>query len=184
MDTSINQDGLNVIPPALTFSAQSPVHFPTSTALRDNKPADGSSALTCPRDPCRARCRRLSAAAITSTDDGTVSDHSPVISRPYPATSNTTTTTRSVVETLNSLAPTHIGSISGIGKSERWMRDHREPVRKVRSEAQGSTEAKGDDEGIIKVWDDPQLLSKLRGGHFGSSPFILKSRESGKSKGD
>ena len=61
------------------------------------------------------------------------------------------------------------------------MLDPREPGRNVRSGAQGTTEVEGDDGGIVKV---PSLFSKLRDGRFGSSSFILKSRESVISKGD
>ena len=180
MDTSIDEDGSSAKPPTPTLSTLSSVNCETSTALRDNEPADRSAfpAHICPRDPSRSRCRRSSTATGTSIDDGTVVDRSPVIPCLYPATSDTTTSTRSTVETLNSLTPTHVGNSKGLA------RDHREPGRKVSSGAQGATEAEGDDGGIVKVRDEPSLFFKLRDGRFVSSSFVLKSRESMISKRD
>ena len=186
MDTSIDEGGLSAIPPALTLSIQPSVHFTTSTALRDNEAADRSapSARICPTDPSRSRCRRSSTAIMTSADDGTVIDHSPAISHLCSATSDATFSTRSVVEALNSLTPTHVGSISDISKSEKWVQDHREPGRKVRGGAQGTTEAEGDNGGVVEARNEPSLFYKLRGGRFGSSSFYLRSGESGVSRGD
>ena len=177
MDTAIDEDGLSAIPPAHTLSTLSSVHFKSSTALRDNEPADGSVSI-CPRDPSHSHRRRSSTATMTSTDDATVVDRLPVISHLYPATSNITVSTRSAVETLDSLTPS---PTSDVGNHEGWMRDHREPGRKVGSDTQGRAEAEGDARGIVKALDDPSLFS---GGHFGSPSPILKNRESRISKGD
>ena len=148
-DTSVDEDGLSVIPPSPTLSTQSSVNqFTTSTALRDNKPGDGSTslALLSPVVPSRSHSRRPSNATMTSTDEGTVADHSPGISHLYPATSNATTSARSAVETLNSPTPTHVGSTSDIGEFENRMRDHQKrPRRNVGSGDQPTGEEGGDD---------------------------------------
>ena len=161
----------------------SSVHFNTSTALRDDEHADGSvsSAQICPRDPFCSHRRRSSTATTTSTVEVTVVDRLPVISHLYPADSNITISTRSAVETLDSLTPTHVSPTSDVCNSEGWMWDHREPGRKVRSEAQGTAEVEGDDRGIAKALDHPSLFS---GGRFGSPSLILKNRESRISKSD
>ena len=173
MDTAIDEDGLSAIPSAPTLSTLSSVHFKTSTALPDNEPADGSvsSVQICPRDPSHSHRRRSSTATMTSTDDTTVVDRLPV-------TSNITISTRSAVETLDSLTPS---PTSDVGNYEGWMRDHREPGRKVRSDTQGRAEAEGDTRGIVKALDVPSLFS---GGRFGSPSPILKNRESRISKSD
>lgn len=146
-DTTASDDGLSVIPPSPTLSTQSSVHFTTSTALRDNKPGDGSTSLSLlsPKDPSRSHSRRPSNATMTSTDEGTVADHSPGISHLYPATSHATTSARSAVETLNSPTPTHVGSTSDIGEFEGRMPDHQKPGKKVESGPQGTAEEGGDD---------------------------------------
>ena len=147
IDTTGDEDGLSVAPPSPTLSTQSSVHFTTSTALRDNKPGDGSTslALLSPGGPSRSHSRRPSNATMTSTDEGTVADHSPGISHLYPARSNATTSARSAVETLNSPTPTHVGSTSDIGEFEMRMQDHQEPKKKTGNGPQGTAEEGGDD---------------------------------------
>jgi hypothetical protein len=83
VDTSASDDEVRGIPPSPTLSTQSSVHFQTSTALREKKPGDGSTSLTLlsAQDPSRSHSRRPSNATTTSTDEGTVADHSPGFSQ-------------------------------------------------------------------------------------------------------
>ena len=122
---SIDENGLSMIPTSPTLSTQSSVHFTTYTALRDNKPGDETSslALLSPKDHSRSHSRRPSNVTMTSTDEGTVANHSPGVAHLYPATSNVTTSARSAVETLNWPTPTHVGSTSNIGEFESRMQD-------------------------------------------------------------
>ena len=136
---SVDEDEVKVIPPSPTLSTQSSVHFNTSTALRDNKPGDGSTSLTLlsPKDNSRSHSRRPSNATTTSTEEGTVADHSPGLSHLYPA--------KSTVETLSSPTPTHVGSSSDIGDPEKRMQKHKKARKKAKGKTEGTPEEEGDD---------------------------------------
>ena len=160
-DTTASDDEFRVIPPSPTLSAQSSVHFMTSTALRDNKPGDGSTslALLSPNDNSRSHSRRPSNATITSTDDGTVADHSQ-----YPATS-----ARSAIDTLGSPTPTHVGSVSDIGDHEKRMQKNR-GKKKVKDNAEGTPEKEGDDDEEEKAIE----LDLTQDEHIDPTPFTFK----------
>jgi P-type Ca2+ transporter type 2C len=173
IDTNADEDGLSVIPPSPTLSTQSSVHFNTSTVLRDNKPGDGTTslALLSPKDPSRSHSRRPSNATMTSTDEGTVADHSPGTSHLYPATSNATTSARSAVETLNSPTPTHVGSTSDIGEFEHRMRDHQKPRKKAGSSDRAVGEEGGDDK---DDGDKTIHLDLAQDTHIDPTPFTFR----------
>jgi len=105
-------DELTRIPPSPTLSTQSSVHFKTSTALRDNKPGDGTTSLSLlsPKDNSRSHSRRPSNATTISTDEGTVTDHSPGLSHPYPATSDVTRK-ENIDPTPFAFKPYHLASL-------------------------------------------------------------------------
>lgn len=173
IDTTADEDGLSIAPPSPTLSARSSVHFTNSTALRDNKPGDGTSslALLTPQDPSRSHSRRPSNATMTSTDEGTVADHSPGVSHLYPATSNVTTSAKSAVETLNSPTPTHVDSTSDIGEFETRMRDHQKKRRKTGSGAEETAEEGGED----KHDGDKEIhLDLAQDAHIDPAPFTFR----------
>ena len=144
IDIPADEDELRVIPPSPTLSTQSSVHFKTSTALRENKPGDGTTslALLSPKDNSRSHSRRPSNATTASTDEGTVADHSPGL---YPATSDVTTV-RSAFGSLNSPTPTQVGSVSDIGDSEKRKQKQKGSKKKVKGSAERTPEEGGDDD--------------------------------------
>ena len=173
IDTSADEDEFRVIPPSPTLSTQSSVHFKTSTALRENKPGDGTSslALLSPGSNSRSHSRRPSNATTTSTEEGTVADHSPGLSHLYPATSNVTTSVRSAVGTLNSPTPTHVGSTSDIGDSEKRNPKPRRTRKKVKGDAEGTPEEGGDDDDD----EDKQMeLDLTQDENIDPTPFAFK----------
>jgi hypothetical protein len=178
IDTTADEDGLGVIPPSPILSTQSSVHFTTSTALRENKPGDGSSslALLSPTNPSRSHSRRPSNATITSTEEGTVADHAPGVSHLYQATSNTTTSARSTVETLNSPIPTHIGPSPDTGEFKTRIPAHPKPRKKVGSGDQGLAEG-GDnkDDGDKTIQPDLAQDTHIDPTPFSFRPFHLAS---------
>jgi len=173
VDSTADEDEFKVIPPSPTLSTQSSVHFKTSTALRENKPGDGSTSLTLlsPKDNSRSHSRRPSNATTTSTDEGTVADHSPGLSHLYPATSDVTTV-RSAVGTLNSPTPTQVGSVSDIGDPEKRKQKQKKSRKKVKGNAERTPEEGGDDDD-----DDegkPMELDLTQDEHIDPTPFAFK----------
>ena len=168
-DTSASEDG---VPPSPTLSTQSSVHFKTSTALRENKPGDGSTslALLSPQDTTRSHSRRPSNATTTSTDEGTVADHSPGFSRFYPATSEVTTSARSAVETFSSPTPTHVGSVSDVGDPEKRKHKNKKARKKVKGNADGSPKEEGEDEDEDKALE----LDLTQDEHIDPTPFASR----------
>ena len=173
VDTTGSEDEFRVIPPSPTLSTQSSVHFKTSTALRENKPGDGTSslALLSPGNNSRSHSRRPSNATTTSTEDGTVADHSPGLLHLYPATSNVTTSVRSAVGTLNSPTPTHVGSASDIGDSEKRNPKHRKTRKKTKGDAEGAAE-EGDNEDDNE--DKQMELDLTQDEHIDPAPFAFR----------
>jgi hypothetical protein len=98
-----------------------------STALRENKPGDGTSSLTplSPKDNSRSHFRRPSNTTMVSTDEGTIADHSPGFSHLYPATSNMTVSVRSAADTFHSTTPTHVSSTSTLATPGNGSRNTR-----------------------------------------------------------
>ena len=80
VEASADEDPFQPTPPPPTLSTQSPFHFMSLTALRQNTPHDGTSSLALPnpRDNSHAR-RPLN--ATTTADDATV-DHRITIIHP------------------------------------------------------------------------------------------------------
>jgi len=176
-DTNADEDDFRVIPPSPTLSTQSSVHFMTSTALRDNKPGDGTSslALLSPKDNSRSHSRRPSNATTTSTEEGTVADHSQGPLHLYPANSNVTTSVRSAGDTLNSPTPTHVGSSSDLGDSEKRKQKHKRQKKKVKGDAEGTPEQEGGDGGEGDDDDDVQMeLDLTQDEHIDPTPFAFK----------
>lgn len=175
--TSADEDGIQSSP---TLSTQSSVHFATSTALRANKSGDGTTPPAPVSLPSRAHSGGPSNSTAINHDannEGTAVNHSPVISHPYLPISNVTTASaRSATQTPNN-------STSDIGESGSRIQYKQKSGEKFESGAQGTTE-KGDDKHIAKVRDDLSLFSRLLGGRFNSSSFILKSRRSKVPKSD
>ena len=173
IDTSADEDEFKVIPPSPTLSTQSSVHFMTSTALRENKPGDGSTSLSLlsPKDNSRSHSRRPSNATTTSTEEGTVADHSPGLLHLYPATSDVTTV-RSAVGTLNSPTPTHVGSASDIGDSEKRRQKHKKSRKKGKGNAERTPEEGGDDEEDEE--DKQMVLDLTQDEHIDPTPFSFK----------
>ena len=118
--SSTGQGEYRVTPPSPTLSTQSLVHFVMSTALWNNKPGDGTTslALLSPKDASCSHSRQLSNVTMTSTEEGTVANHSPGLSHNFQVTSDVTTLARSMVETPNLPTPTRVGSTSDIGDFE------------------------------------------------------------------
>ena len=175
VDTPADDDELRVIPPSPTLSTQSSVHFKTSTALRENKPGDGSTslALLSPKDNSRSHSRRPSNATTTSTDEGTVADHSPGLLHLYPATSDVTTV-RSAVGTLNSPTPTQVGSVSDIGDSEKRKQKHKKSRRKGKGSAERTPEEGGNDEEDEDDEGKPIELDLTQDENIDPTPFAFK----------
>lgn len=165
-----DEDGLS--PPSPTLSTQSSVQFNTTTALRENKPGDGTTSLTLltARDPSRSHSRRPSNATITSTEEGTVADHSPGVSHLYPGTSVVTTSARSAVETLNSPTPTHVGSTSDIGEFESRMKPHDRLRRKLNDGPHGTVDEEGDNPDGEK----PMELDLTQDSQIDPAPFRFR----------
>ena len=165
-----DEDGLS--PPSPTLSTQSSVQFNTSTALRENKPGDGTTSLSLlsPRDPTRSHSRRPSNATITSTEEGTVADHSPGVS--HLETSVITTSARSAVETLNSPTPTHVGSTSDIGEFESRMKPHDRLRREVNDDAHGTVEEGGRDD--RRDGEKAMELDLTQDGQIDPTPFRFR----------
>ena len=170
-DISANEYECRAIPPS-TRSTQSSVHFMTSTALWRDKDDDSTSSpvFLSPKLNTGTHSRR-SSNTITSTDGGAAADldHSAGLLRlhPKPTTSNDTTSIRSVVGTLNSSTPTHVGSASDVGHSEKHKYKH----EKVRKETKSSTErapGDGNDE------DKQTKLDLCQGEHTDPTPFAFK----------
>jgi Ca2+-transporting ATPase len=120
-DTTGNEDESPLMPPSPTLSTQSPVHFTTSVALRENKPGEGTTslALLSPKDNSRSHYRRPSNSTIASTDEGTVS-------------------VKSTADTFPSVTPTQVGSTSDIGDPGERKQNHKK-ARKVKGTAEGKT---------------------------------------------
>jgi Ca2+-transporting ATPase len=169
-DTTGDEDESRLIPPSPTLSTQSSVHFMNSTALRENKPGDGTSslALLSPKDNSRSHSRRPSNATMASTDEGTVADHSPGFSHLYPATSNMTVSVRSAADTFHSTTPTHVGSSSDIGDPGERKQKHKK-ARKVKGTAEGTTvEEEGEEE------DKQMELDLTQDENIDPTPFTFK----------
>jgi len=179
VDTSASEDEVRGIPPpSPTLSAHSSVHFKTSTALRENRPGDGTTSLSLlsPQDQSRSHSRRPSNATITSTEEGTVADHSPGLSHLYPATSGVTTSARSAVDTLGSPTPTHVGSISDIGDPEKRMQKHKKTRKKVKGDAEEAPEKEGegdDEEKMVQL--DLAQDEQIDPAPFAFKPYHLAS---------
>ena len=175
IDTPADEDELKVIPPSPTLSTQSSVHFTTSTALRENKPGDGSTSLTLlsPKDNSRSHSRRPSNATTTSTDEGTVADHSPGLSHLYPATSDVTTV-RSAVGTLNSPTPTQVGSVSDIGDSDKRKQKHKKTRKKGKGNAERTPEEGGDNDDDEDDEGKPVELDLTQDESIDPTPFAFK----------
>ena len=178
IDTSADEEEYRVIPPSPTLSTQSSVHFQTSMALRENRPGDGTSslALLTPGGGVRTHSRRPSNATTTSTDDGTVADHSPGHLNLHPAASNMTTSVRSIVETLNSPTPTHVGSSSDIGDGgDIEMRKY---GNKARTRVKGGAERASEGEGHGHEGGDEEEkqveLDLTQDEHIDPTPFAFK----------
>ena len=169
-DSTADEDRLSPVPPSPTLSAQSSVHFTNTTALRENKPGDGSTslALLSPHIPNRSHSRRPSNATITSTEEGTVADHSPGVSHLYPATSDITTSARSAVETLNSPTPTHVDSTSDIGDFPERVKPHEKVRSRVTSGPQRTVGEGGDDH---HDGEKAMGLDLAQDGHIDPAPF-------------
>ena len=109
------------MPPSPALSTQSSVHFMTSTALRENRPGDVSTPLALPsrKYNYHSHSRWPLNTAITAHDEGTIADHDHPLGllHLYPPTSGVFVT--STADTLNSPTPTHVGSASEIGDSEK-----------------------------------------------------------------
>lgn len=150
IDISADEDECRVISPSSTRSAQSSVHFMTSTTLWRDKDDDSTSspALLGPKLSTGTHSQR-SSNTITSADEGTAVDldHSTGLLHLYPgpATSNGTTSIRSVVDALNSSTPTHVGSASDVGHSEKWKHKHEKAGKEIKSNAE-RTPGDGNDE--------------------------------------
>jgi len=175
IDTPADEDDLKGIPPSPTLSTQSSVHFKTSTALRENKPGDGSTSLTLlsPKDNSRSHSRRPSNATTASTDEGTVADHSPGLSHLYAATSDVTTV-RSAVGTLNSPTPTQVGSVSDIGDSDKRKQKQKKSRRKVKGNAERTPEEGGDDDEDEDDEGKPIELDLTQDENIDPTPFGFK----------
>jgi len=74
-------------------------------------------------------------ATTTSTEEGTVAEHSPGLSHLYP--------TKSAVETLNSPTPTHVGPSSNIGDPWKRMQEHKKAREKVKGNTEGTPDEGG-----------------------------------------
>jgi Ca2+-transporting ATPase len=168
VDTSASDDEVRGIPPSPTLSTQSSVHFQTSTALRENKPGDGSTSLTLLSAQDQVSHSRR--PSTTSTDEGTVADHSPGFSRFYPATSEATTSARSAVETFSSPTPTHVGSVSDIGDSDRRKQKH----GKARKKVKGNAEETPEEEGEADEEDKIMHLDLTQDEQIDPTPFAFK----------
>jgi len=169
VDTSASEDEARGIPPSPTLSTQSSVHFKTTTALRENKPGDGTTSLSLlsPQDNSRTHSRRPSNATTTSTEEGTVADHSPSF---YPAVSDVNTSAKSAVDTLGSPTPTHVGSVSDIGDPERRLQKH----KKARKKVKGNTEETPEEEGEGDDEDKILHLDLTQDEHIDPTPFAFK----------
>jgi Ca2+-transporting ATPase len=170
-DTSSDEDESRLPPPSPTLSTQSSVHFITSTALRENKPGDGTTSLTLlsPKDNSFSLSRRPSNASA-STDEGTVADHSPGFSQSshlHPATSNMTFSVRSSADTLNSPTPTHVGSTSDIGDPGERRRKHKK-ARKVKCTEKTPVVEEGEEE------DKQMELDLTQDENIDPTPFAFK----------
>ena len=170
----------SVTPPSFTLSTQPSVHFATTKANQDNKPDCGATSLALiePNDPPRPHARRPSDATGSNTEEGTAAGYPPTTTCP---TCNTTISVKSVVETHNLPTPTHVGSISEIGKSESQMRDHQKSGKKLGGDAQTGS---GGNKDTTKVQGGPSLFSRLCGVRVDSPSFIPRIRQSSIPKDD
>ena len=173
-DTSADEDEHRP-PPSPTLSTQSSVQFTTSTALRGNNPGDGvtSLALLSPRDASRSHSRRPSNATMTSTEEGTVADHSPGLSQLYPAPSNVATSVRSAAETFNSPTPTQVGSSTDIGDFEERIQKHEDGRRKVGGDNHDTAE-EGEDEDGDGNGENSMGIDLTRDSHIDPTPFAFR----------
>ena len=127
--------------PLSTHSTQPSVHFMTSTTLWRDKDDDSisSPALLGPKLSTGTRSQR-SSNAIINADEGAAADldHStgPLHPYPGPATSNDTTSIRSVVDTLSSSTPTHVGPAPDVCQSEKWKHKHEKVGKEIESNAE------------------------------------------------
>jgi len=120
------------IPPSPVLSTRSSIHFKTTTALRENKPGDGTTSLSLliPQGDPHLHSRRPSNAATTSAEEETTADSSSY----YSALSEVTTPVWSAVDTLSSPTPTHVGSISDIGDSESRVKGNTKEIPEEESD--------------------------------------------------
>ena len=173
-DSNTDDEGSVLVPPSPTLSARSSINFTTSTALRENTPGDGvtSLALLSPTDyPSRSHSRRPSNATMTSTEDGTVADHSPNLVHFYPPTLGLPASARSAAETLHSPTPTHVDSTSDIGDFESRTQNQQKPARKDTGLAQGTSEERGDHNETTEQADEPDLAQDS---HIDPTPFKFR----------
>ena len=108
--------------------------------------------------------------ASTDADEGTVADHSPALLHLYPTTSNIASV-RSAVGTLNSPTPTHVGSASDIGDSEKLSPKHRRTRKKAKGNAEGAPE-EGDNDGDGE--DKQTKLDLTQDEHIDPTPFAFQ----------
>jgi Ca2+-transporting ATPase len=121
--SSAGEDPLQPIPPSPTLPTQSPSHFMSSTALRENKLHDGTDPPVLPNPRGNPHSRRpLNAATVT--DDPAAVDH---IIHPLHSASHVITSVGSAAHTLGTPAPTHTSSAVDSDNSEEHEHEE-EPV--------------------------------------------------------